>query len=56
MNGCDGSGGVKRQCGLLGNLYLRSTDMLFLEEELSIQVTHFDRVQINLSPPKQTIK
>ena len=44
VNGCDGSGGVKGQCCLPGNLHLGSADVLLLEQELTVQVTHFDGV------------
>ena len=58
MNGSDASGGVKGQCGLPGNLHLGPADVLLLEQELTVQVAHFDGVQINLNQnvPHPTLK
>ena len=44
VNGSDGSGGVKGQCGLPGNLHLGPADMLLLEQELTVEIAHFNGV------------
>ena len=44
VNGCDGSGGIKGQCRFPGDLHLGSADVLLLEQELTVQVAHFDGV------------
>ena len=44
MNGGDGSGGVKGQCSLPGNLHLGPADVLLLEQELTVQIAHFNGV------------
>lgn len=49
MDGSDGSRGVKGQCSLPGNLHLGPANMLLLEQELTVQVAHFDRIQIDLN-------
>ena len=44
MNGGDGSGGVKGQCSLPGDLHLGPANVLLLEQELTVQIAHFNRV------------
>ena len=49
MNGCDGGGRVKGQGCLAGHLHLGTAHVLFLEQELTVEVAHFNRVQIDLN-------
>ena len=44
VNGGDGSGGVKGQCSLPGDLHLGPANVLLLKQELTVQVAHFNRV------------
>jgi hypothetical protein len=54
VNGGDGSGGIKGQCGLPGNLHLGPANMLLLEQELTVQIAHLNGVQVNLNQNSAT--
>ena len=48
MVGSDGDAGVEGEGTLPGHLHLGPAHVLLLEQELPVQVAHFNRIKVNL--------